>query len=113
MNNSIFETGATTHALNDLILFTENTRELAEMRDKIFEKEYTDSLPSFNPMKNKRLPLVMGLRLLFKKSKEQYLKELNAYENKHIRNLTTEEETEFIALYTGDYKTWLQENKKA
>lgn len=27
-----YETGATSHAVNDLILFTDNTRELAELR---------------------------------------------------------------------------------
>lgn len=28
---TIYETGATSHAVNDLILYTDNTRELAEL----------------------------------------------------------------------------------
>lgn len=35
-----YETGATSHAVNDLILFTDNTRELAELRDKIYQRAF-------------------------------------------------------------------------
>src|SRR6266542_1401605 len=34
----IYETGATSHAVNDLILFTDNTMELAKKRDKAYKK---------------------------------------------------------------------------
>lgn len=36
--NTKFETGATTHAVNDLILLTDTTRELAELRDTIYKR---------------------------------------------------------------------------
>jgi hypothetical protein len=36
-NKVIYETGATSHAVNDLVLFTDDTRELAELRDTIYE----------------------------------------------------------------------------
>lgn len=39
MNNekTIFETGASSAAVNELILYTDNTKELAELRDEIYE----------------------------------------------------------------------------
>lgn len=50
-NNTTFETGATSAAVNELILYTDNTRELAELRDEIYEviaeKKYTPTAAHF------------------------------------------------------------------
>lgn len=91
---SKFETGASTHAVNDLILFTDNTRELAELRDEIYalwvEKSYVPSNYMFDE--------------LLRNAKKLYCNELTDHE--HIKYMGTAEREEYKALYVADFNNW-------
>lgn len=101
----VFESGATTHAVNDLILFTDNTRELAEYRDSIY-RLYSD-----RPKAAKTEEFKKAFVALFLKAKEQYIKELTVYASKHIIDMSSDEVQEFCALYASDFDNWKQDNK--
>lgn len=110
--SQLYETGATSHAVNDLILFTDNTRELAELRDKIYSdyKEGT-TIPLWQ-FRNKLFPLSVAL----------YKKEFpNFYDHQHIVSeaethgihkgtFTVEQMEEFCRLYVNDFENWKREN---
>jgi hypothetical protein len=93
-----FETGATSHAVNDLILYTDNTRVLAEYRDKIY-KLYKpgDDSTIFAPL------LFAAIQL--------YKKEFPVPEDHdHIDSLTQSQKEEYCKLYVDDYNNWRLEN---
>lgn len=90
-----FETGATSHAVNELILFTDNTRELAELRDRIYVKMKEDNTSSYNPFNFERL-LTM--------SSHQYRREIG-----DIR-MTDNEKMEYLFIYSDRFVDWKQEN---
>ncbi len=101
----IYETGATSHAVNDLILFTDNTRELAEFRDKI----YIDwaKVGSFGTTAHyeRFIPL-------YNKAVKQYKKEFPSFEDhKHIICMDGIECREYAQLYVNDFETWKIEHK--
>lgn len=96
-----YETGATSHAVNDLILFTDNTRELAELRDSIYtacvDMKLTCDLDRF-------------LKLL-KAANSAYLKEFpNKEDHSHIYGLSQNQIIEYCGLYVSDFEKWKQEN---
>lgn len=97
-----YETGATSHAVNDLILFVDNTKELVALRDSI----YRDGV---------QYPHTLGKTL--EHGFKQYLltKAMHAYRHEfrhdpdsyqHIVNMTEEERTEFCKLYADDFDNW-------
>lgn len=98
-----YETGATTHAVNDLILFTDNTRELAELKDSIYDAERffknmdKDQSTDFSPNKFVKL---------FHAARGRYYAEMPNYDNKHIKNMTKEEMNEYCQLYADDFENW-------
>lgn len=94
-----FESGATTHATNDLVLFADNTRELAAIRDSIYS----------NAHKENREPTKEDFLLLLKQSMAAYFLEFPT-SHKHISNMTKEEMSEFCNLYKQDYENWKREN---
>lgn len=101
MNNNKFETGATTHAVNDLILFTDNTRELAKHRDAICKLLADDGL---NPYEADFKPLLTA-------SIEQYIKEFpNNEDHAHIYGMTAREKLEYRQLYVTDFENWKSEH---
>ncbi len=100
-NKVIFETGATTHAVNDLILFADNTRELAEIRDNI----YTEIVSGKRPLMWQSFLNLSGA------SKLAYRKEFKAIEDHaHIRNMKESETKEFCLLYLKDFQNWKQDH---
>ena len=111
MNN--YESGATSHAVNDLILWTENTPELAQYRDDIFSI-YRDAHP------NTRF-LMYGN--LLKRAQWSYFQQFGLSESRHILPFGTEslaenmegefhpiQATEFCDLYESDFEIWKSEN---
>lgn len=109
MNKVIYETGATSHAVNDLILFTDNTRELAELRNRI----YTRFL-HWNRRKSESRDNEMYVCLieLFNAAKSQYIKEFRDFEdNKHIRLMPIGQMNEYLQLYIDDFENWKAENQ--
>ena len=99
----LYETGATDHAVNDLILFTDNTRELAELRDSIFQM-WLD-FGSFGVV-----PHYERFIRLFNEAKKSYMREFPAPEDhKHIWLMNAEQIREFCQLYVIDFDTWKSE----
>lgn len=96
----IYETGATSHAVNDLILFTDNTRELAGLRDEIYmlwiEKKYEMSGYAFDE--------------LLRQSIKWYIKELGAHNSAHIQYMGKKDRDEYCRLYAADFENWKKEN---
>lgn len=95
---SKFETGASTHAVNDLILFTDNTRELAELRDEIcklwVDKGYTPSYYMFDEL----------LRTAIK----TYCKELVDHE--HIKYMGKSDRQMYKTIYLAGFEDWKSEH---
>lgn len=100
-NTETYETGATSHAVNDLILFTDNTRELAELRDSIYttcvDMRLTCDLDRF-------------LKLL-NAAKAAYIKEFpNTEDHAHIYGLSQIQIIEYCGLYAANFENWKKEN---
>jgi len=109
MKNEIketYETGATSHAVNDLILFTDNTRALAERRDFIYRK-YANPNPLERPVRNPIGKMKEEFKdVLFHYAKRMYLTEFANYDNKHIKEMDAAQEEEFAELYYKDFESW-------
>lgn len=101
----IFETGATSHAVNDLILFTDNTKELAELRDSIYKEwaNNTKFIPSATDKTKSRFDS------LFFAAAEAYRKEFPASHN-HIITMDLSEMEQYTILYAYDFDNWKSEN---
>lgn len=103
MNNTTkFETGATSHAVNDLILFTDNTRELAEKRDSIYQ-----TMVDF-----KMEPRPDKFKSLFKSAIISYARELGDDNSRHIMSIRMDgpQYNEFCQLYVNDFENWKSEH---
>lgn len=125
MNNNAttYETGATSHAVNDLILFTDNTRMLAEMRDKAYEKMIGQNIIWNRSEKYEHLE-VNYFHLFSRLSQyaiREYKREFPNYEDhKHISHVkllsgepgtwTDEQLTEYCTLYLKDFQNWKKEH---
>lgn len=116
-NTVIYETGATTHAVNDLILFTDNTRELAEMRDYIYSKTIADN------KQNESITSHLSEDYKAKANKEylqykfkDFLHNVTRAYNKELGvtysyyGLTTKQRNEFARIYANDFENWKQEH---
>lgn len=105
--NIKYETGATSHAVNDLILFTCNTRILAERIDFIYNK-----YAIVDPLKRKVRNSIAEMKkefidVLLHYAKNRYMAEFPNYEDhKHIKEISKEEQTEFANLYYADFNNW-------
>jgi hypothetical protein len=97
-----YETGATSHAVNDLILFADNTRKLAERRDEI----YTNYL-SPRKLQNPKLSMQKEFeKVLQPMARFQYEMELGEENSQHIINMSAEQIEEFGKLYADDFEAW-------
>lgn len=120
MNNEIvkYETGATSHAVNDLILFTDNTRELAELRDSIYKKMaatwYTGTMDLetrfFSDWNKLCLNAARDYRKVFPNYDDH--KHLNHEKSMSFTTGTwTDANTrEFVMLYINDFENWKTEH---
>lgn len=100
----IFETGATSHAVNDLILFTDNTRELARIIDVIYTDRATNVINDYNMFYHFYYQLYSAAIASYRKELgKNYTtfrsgKEINAMRR------------EFSELYVADFKNWKKEH---
>lgn len=106
-----YETGATSPAVNDLILFADNTRELAKLRDEIYMQ---DVKPSDNDIIVKGI-LQVRFNRLFYETIMAYKKEFpNDYylTRGEIGDnvITYAEQEEFCKLYADDFDNWKREH---
>ena len=107
-----FETGATTHAVNDLVLFTDNTRKLAELRDNIYKRWATNTVPKYAH----EFTMEDDFTSLLIASIAQYQKEFGHEQSRHISFFQNMDKNmraqgwEFCKLYANDFENWKQEN---
>lgn len=104
----IYETGATSHAVNDLILFTDNTRELAELRDSIYHSFVNDPRPF---IKDESLYLEIAYKILLHllpEAKKAYKKEFAFFG--HIADTDMAQNIEYSDLYALDFENWKSEH---
>lgn len=107
MSKVIFETGATSHAVNELILYTDQTKELADRRDNIYKAylpgvERTKKL--INPTKSMKYEFI---NILLYRAMNKYLDEFpNHEDHQHIEKMTVEQQDEFAQLYAEDFENW-------
>ena len=99
-----FETGATSFAVNDVILFTDSTKELAEVRDSIYSEWVKDE----HTYKN-RLPLSDRMNNLFFDAVAKYKKQF-PQDHWHISRMGATDINEYSNLYAADFENWKQEN---
>jgi len=95
----IFETGATSHAVNDLILFTDTTKELTHSRDIIYTQLISANIK----------PKWYHFRVLLTLSVNSYI---DAFPISHWETTTMSEyeKKEFCQLYANDFETWKSEH---
>lgn len=105
MAKVIFESGATNHAVNDLILFTDNTRELAEMRDN----RYLDWIAAGNfgttKLYERFMPLLNEARKMYN---VEFKHDPDSCQS--INMMSYEEMAEYCQLYVNDFDNWKKEN---
>jgi hypothetical protein len=96
-NTTIFETGATSAAVNELILYTDNTRELVELRDEIY-KDFIHWRKS---------PMAMNLIPLLNKAQNNYAQEMG----KEWWS-TAIEDQEYCQIYANRFSEWKKERER-
>jgi len=96
-----FETGATTHAVNDLILFADNTRELVATRDEIYQMQ----MNGFT-----LLNISDHFQRLYVQATKQYKREFPDTDSRYFLPLGSDMAVEFCNLYAADFDTWKQEH---
>lgn len=95
-NNTTFETGATSAAVNELILYTDNTKELAEYRDVTYNDFY-------NFRSTLTAVQMMGL---LAKAEEIYKKEMGT-----PIEMTSSEDMEYCQIYANRFSDWKREKE--
>jgi hypothetical protein len=114
-NKTTYETGATSHAVNDLILFTDNTRELARKRDSIYklatepgiymaELNVNGQTKAFYTLAKMFTPLLIA-------AIDRYKKEFPD-SHSHLSNIKhwDEQGEEFLRLYAQGFDDWKLDN---
>jgi hypothetical protein len=94
-----FETGASTHTVNDLILFIENDREAWDMIENLYKGLRSGYIREVNS----GMPFAVGFGI------GRYIQTFPTSSD-HVRSMTTEERAELIAYFVGYYKQWKEEN---
>lgn len=107
-----YETGATSHAVNDLILFSDNTRELAELRDNIYKRAITPGDIVYAKYKTLGknygfASLCAAFSQLLRETKKAYIKQFPETSD-HVAGIEQWDEMgiEFCELYANDFENW-------
>lgn len=129
-----YETGATSHAINDLILFADNTRELAQLRDSIYMQGVqpgdgdiikshltgffgNGEITGYAGTIQERVKGILKKRFnkLFYEAVERYKKE---FPDDHYQTrgnigdnvISYDQQEEFCQLYADDFDNWKREH---
>lgn len=98
-NTTTFETGATSAAVNELILYTDNTRELAELRDKIYATYQGSEKPD-----------AWDMQTLVFAAQENYRACIGP--KMHIRFMKTAQRQEYCQIYANRFAEWKRERER-
>jgi hypothetical protein len=96
-----FETGASTHTVNDLILWIENDRESYSFIEKVYQDNQTHQIIGGVTVRDFRRPVLEG--------KACYVRNFRT-SSEHVRNISTEELTELMRYFFDAYSDWSNEN---
>jgi hypothetical protein len=109
--STIFETGTNSHAVNELVIYTENTEKLAGERDGIYKRIDQQLSGQLLDISNTRLVnrLCRQFLNLFEQAKKQYLSEFD--EANHILHLTKKQRREYLLIYLGYFMDWRKYNR--
>jgi hypothetical protein len=114
-NKITFETGATSHAVNDLILFTDNTRELVEKRDSIYKLAIEPGIYMAELKVNGKTKAFYTLAKMFtsllREAVAAYKKEFPT-SHSHIAHMYhwSKDGEEYCRLYAADFENWKSEH---
>lgn len=98
----VFETGATSAAVNELILYTDNTRELAERMDKYFSAAHAGK---------RSLPIC--IIDLYWDAIYCYKKEFPyGAEYRPVKDMTQIEMNEYAQIYANRFSDWKKEKER-
>lgn len=98
----VFETGATSAAVNELILYTDNTSKLAEMRNSIYQQHLIGPAP-----------LAIHFIKLLDKVELEYYREFGATKNnRHIHAVTPAQNEEYCQIYANRFPEWKKEKER-
>ncbi len=95
-----FETGARDHAINELVLFTDNTRDLVDIRDSICR--------TFADKTGHRAEKIAAFLPLLNQARVMYCKEFPTSCN-HIQGLTEDQRADYLSLYASEVDQWNKE----
>lgn len=102
-NTPVFETGATSGAVNELILYTDNTRKLVSYRDAIYELYETAHMQ----------PERKNMLSLLDKAQMSYYKEFGVTDdNKHVHNMDSNQCKEYCQIYANRFAEWKREKER-
>lgn len=124
----IFETGAKSHEINDLILFADNTRRLADLRNEIYMqavepkdndimKLHISGFFGTGECEGYRAPIKHRVIDILRKRFNRLLYDtIDAYarefpdDHYKAEDLTYDQKEEFCALYANDFDNWCIEH---
>jgi len=114
----IYETGATSHAINDLILWAENTKELTMIRDSIYSRALSKGDIINLKHKDKGFSndnfyeaLSRAFHKLLIVAKLSYIEKF-PNDSHHITDINYSQKQEFCNLYAEGFKNWCLDNSK-
>lgn len=96
IHESDFETGAISSEIDNLILYVDTTRQLAEKRDEIYMKKVEN--PDYSVFDDFKYFLISTVLPTYK------------IEHKEDHNLSEQQIEDFALLYSKDFKNWKQEH---
>jgi hypothetical protein len=102
-NTVTYETGATSHAVNDLILFTDTTQQLARLRDSVYNMYVSAYKAGY-----KGNVSWVEFQPLFMKAVNQYRLEIK--EGAHVGKIKQRGMEEYCTIYANRYNAWKLEN---
>lgn len=102
-NITKFETGATSSAVNELILFTDNTRSLVDLRDRIYDSYKDDDMPG-----------IWDIQPLLYAAQREYRAQMEHEDNdvSHIRFMVKELRDEYCQIYANRFAEWKKEKER-
>lgn len=101
-----YETGATSHAVNELVLYVDTTSTLAAMRDECYQRFYES-----HGVLTGEAQFRTGLAHLLNSAVHQWTQEFKSIKKEvtDMRALNKSQRAEFVELYKKDFNNWKRE----